>query len=169
MLQANPVGGVGFYAVLSTTEQNPGKHHTIIFDSVTTNVGTAYNGNSGVFTAPNPGIYSFSWSIAVICHSYAATELVVNSDAIGFIETDGETDCEHKLSTGNVVVDLHTGDIVLVRTNSQYPIKGSILRGPHTRGIWKVLHIRALCRSECHYIQLNYTKDVIYPSLSSTH
>ena len=32
-----------------------------------------------------------------------------------------------------------------------------------TRGIWKVLHIRPLFKSQRLYIQLIYTKDLIYP------
>jgi hypothetical protein len=36
---------------------------TIIFDNVTTNVGSGYNGATGVFTAPSTGYYSFSATI----------------------------------------------------------------------------------------------------------
>ncbi|CAC5422358.1 C1QL [Mytilus coruscus] len=56
---------IGFYAYMSQNEDNPSKHHTIIFDVQKTNVGNGYNPFSGLFTAPKDGLYAFSTCITM--------------------------------------------------------------------------------------------------------
>ncbi|XP_056022758.1 uncharacterized protein LOC125649673 isoform X3 [Ostrea edulis] len=46
---------VGFYAYMSGPENNPGTHHTLIFDVVKTNLGSAYSKFTGAFRAPVEG------------------------------------------------------------------------------------------------------------------
>ncbi|CAG2227876.1 unnamed protein product [Mytilus edulis] len=48
-----------FYAYMSSSENNPGPHHTLIFNQVISNIGNGYNQFTGIFTAPSTGIYVF--------------------------------------------------------------------------------------------------------------
>ena len=131
--QSQPTNSVAFYAMMSRNEPSPGKHHTIVFDSVQTNVGNAYNNFSGVFTAPVSGVYYFAWTIANYCHAYVFTVLVVNNAEVNAIATDGEDVCDEKMSSGQVVVELAAGQIVFIRTNSRSSIKGAIKSTPYER------------------------------------
>ncbi|CAC5400372.1 unnamed protein product [Mytilus coruscus] len=116
---------IGFYAYMSQNEDNPGKHHTIIFDVQKTAVGTGYNPFSGLFTAPQDGLYAFSTSITMLNH-YASFDLVKNADVQGsfFIDASGEN--EWRSSSLTVVLALVQGDVVFVRTSSTYVPHGNI-------------------------------------------
>lgn len=107
---------MAFYAYMSQTENNPGPHHTIIFDIPVTNVGNGYNHFSGTFRAPSSGVYVFSWTISCSNDGYVFTQLVVNSDAIGGILTNSDDTIDRISTTGLVVKKLLQGDVVFVRT-----------------------------------------------------
>lgn len=117
---------VAFYAYLSVAKQSVTVLQTLDFDVVKLNIQNGYSKYSGVFTAPQGGIYFFSWSVAVYCHSYMHTELVKNSEALGAIVTDTEEACDNDYSTGNVILSLNQGDIVFIRTGPYHAPKGII-------------------------------------------
>ena len=49
-------GGIGFTACVSVGDlDNLGDHHTILFDKIITNTGSAYHDNTGIFIAPFKG------------------------------------------------------------------------------------------------------------------
>jgi hypothetical protein len=50
---------IAFYAYMTKNEQNTDPHHTLMFVSMETNVENGYNNNTGIFTAPEPGVYLF--------------------------------------------------------------------------------------------------------------
>ncbi|CAG2253263.1 unnamed protein product [Mytilus edulis] len=116
---------IGFYAYMSQNENSLSKHHTIIFDVQKTNVGNGYNPFSGLFTAPQDGLYTFATSITMI-HHYASFELVKNADVQGsfFVDADGES--EWRSSSSIVVLVLVQGDVVFVRTSTTYVPHGDI-------------------------------------------
>ena len=122
-----PIERVAFYAIMSHDEPDPGKHHTIVFDTIQTNVGNGYNNYSGIFTVPVSGVYSFSWSIANICQSEVFTVLVVNNEEVGAIATDTGPACDHGIATGQAVLSLQIGQIVFVRTHSTNAVVGAIV------------------------------------------
>ncbi|CAC5400376.1 unnamed protein product [Mytilus coruscus] len=127
LLQGTPTvnSPIGFYAFLSQNENNPGVHHTIIFDVKMTNVGDGYNSFSGMFTAPKDGLYAFAVSI-MMNHEFASYELVKNNAVQGSMFVDAEHSGENRSSSMTAVLALFHGDVVFVRTSSTYIPHGSI-------------------------------------------
>ncbi|XP_062568011.1 uncharacterized protein LOC134230256 [Saccostrea cucullata] len=54
---------ISFHARIASDLQNLGNNAVVVFGKVTENSGSAYNGQTGKFTAPQDGIYSFTWTI----------------------------------------------------------------------------------------------------------
>ena len=117
-----PVDGIGFYAYMSTDEPDPRGHHTLVYDIIQTNLGQGYNKNTGVFTVPKTGLYSFSWSTRVECHLAHTTELVINDRILGSTYAY----CGYNTVTGHVVATVFQGDVIFVRTHSTSPGQGAI-------------------------------------------
>lgn len=98
-----------------------GSSQIVVFDQVITNIGQAYNPHTGIFTAPNDGIYFFA---CTFLRPPTATQLhlqmVQNSTEIsrGHAATGGGS----QAGSMNAVVYMHTGDVVKVR---HYPGVGS--------------------------------------------
>lgn len=62
------IPSVAFEANLSAPVTNvtgDSTQYTVIFDSVITQIGTAYNNSTGVFTAPVTGLYQFSFQFTI--------------------------------------------------------------------------------------------------------
>ena len=118
---------------MSRDEPNPGQHQIIVFDSIQTNIGGAYNNYSGTFTVPISGVYSLTWTIANRCHAMVFTVLVVDNAEVNAIGTDSENVCVNVMATGNVVLDLRAGQVVFIRTVSNNVVKGGIKGNNLTR------------------------------------
>ncbi|XP_070175632.1 complement C1q tumor necrosis factor-related protein 3-like [Littorina saxatilis] len=71
---------VAFHAHHSTDPVNVASHGTIVYNVVTTNIGNAYNRNSGYFTAPVSGTYVF----------FANCMAVASSEEEVYISQDGK-------------------------------------------------------------------------------
>lgn len=123
---------VAFYAYLSKPEKLPGLHHTLIFDTLITNVGASYNHHDGVFTAPVSGVYVFNWNIYSSFNGDIFTELMVNSDKKGGARSDSHTVGEDHNSTHSIIVEISQGDIVFIRTHATISSSGNIISSPTT-------------------------------------
>ncbi|CAC5382650.1 C1QL [Mytilus coruscus] len=77
-----------FYAYMDTHETNPGRHQTLFFDVVKTNLRSAYNKHSGLFTSPDIGIYVFAWTLISDLNGYIYSEIMINSAPFGSIQTN---------------------------------------------------------------------------------
>ena len=122
-------GLVAFCAYMSTSENSPSLHHIFVYDIVKTNLGSAYNRNSGMFTAPDDGVYVFTWTIFSDFRSYVHTQIVVNSAVFDNMITDSEEIADIHSSTKLIIVSLTRGDVVYVRTDDTYHSGGNVYSG----------------------------------------
>ena len=100
-------------------------HHILNFDTVITNVGSAYYPHSGTFIAPRSGIYVFTWTIRQLGYNYHTTELLVNSKVVNSMHLNPANTIEGS-GTGTAVVQINERDDVFVRTGSSHNY-GSII------------------------------------------
>nr|XP_011412477.3 uncharacterized protein LOC105317520 isoform X2 [Crassostrea gigas] len=110
-------GGAAFSAYVSHYETDISKDFTIHFDTILTNIGNHYNKHSGIFTAPQHGVYVFTWNLYCHAEGYIFSQLVVNSNVVGAMLTDSEGASNSRSHTNIVVVEVNQGDIVFVRTH----------------------------------------------------
>ncbi|XP_033758209.1 uncharacterized protein LOC117340560 [Pecten maximus] len=75
---------VMFYAQLSRRLYSVAVEQGMVFDTVVTNVGNCYSGNTGVFTCCRSGMYFITWTIDVKAGTYINTELMMNTSSIAF-------------------------------------------------------------------------------------
>ncbi|XP_045211498.2 C1q-related factor-like [Mercenaria mercenaria] len=109
---------IAFYAQLTQDKTALGDHQPIEFDMVTTNIGNAYNKADGMFTAPVPGTYVFSWTAANHIRSFMWSQLVINGLMHGKTLTDS---ADHiSVASNTVVVNLKAGDVVWIRTMADH-------------------------------------------------
>ncbi|XP_071362210.1 complement C1q-like protein 2 [Trachinotus anak] len=87
-------------------------HTTLIFKHVLTNIGSSYDPNTGMFTAPVRGAYHFEWYIGVHASSTAAV-LVKNTNHI-FTAHQNQTSGYGSSSQGATLL-LEVGDVVFLR------------------------------------------------------
>jgi hypothetical protein len=112
---------------MSSDEDHPGKHHTLIFDVVRTNAGNGYNKFSGLFTAPVSGLYTLTGSIMMNGPgAYASYEIIKNAEIVGTLFIDADHSHEYRSSSTTVIVSLQVGDILFVRTSSTYAPHGNV-------------------------------------------
>ncbi|XP_039633694.1 complement C1q-like protein 4 isoform X2 [Perca fluviatilis] len=88
-------------------------HTTLIYKHVPTNIGNAYNSNTGVFTAPVRGAYHFEWHFAGEKNRGSAGWLVKNSQKV-FAVYEQQATGFLGVSNGLTLL-LEVGDVVFVR------------------------------------------------------
>ena len=125
--------GAAYSAYVSTYETELSKDHIIRFDTIVTNIGSHYNRHSGMFTAPEQGVFVFSWNL--YCHSggYIFSQLVVNSNVVGAMFTSGEGANGIRSTTEVVVVQVNAGDVLYVRTHPTKSPSGNLYSHPDYR------------------------------------
>ncbi|CAG2241420.1 C1QL [Mytilus edulis] len=141
-----PTRSTAFYAHMSQNEINAGKHRTLIFDVIKTNINNDYSPFSGIFTVPFDGVYVFTLSLRIETGTNGAFEIVKNADvqgsAIGVIHSDSGHDIQLQVSE-TIVISATKGDKVFVRTHSQYGHTGYILADGNGRSMfagWSILN-----------------------------
>ena len=134
-------GGAAFSAYVSTYETDISKDHTIKFDTIVTNIGNHYNQHSGMFTAPEQGVYVFSWNLYCDLGGHIFSQLVVNSNIVRAMFSSAAGASDIRATTGIVVVHVNTGDVVYVRTHPNNSYKGNLRSNPNYRSSlsgWKL-------------------------------
>lgn len=72
---------VAFQAILTTQYATVYLHDAIVFNEVITDIGTAYNKHTGIFTTPFAGIYVFHTNIVSERGYYIEASIQVNDKA----------------------------------------------------------------------------------------
>ncbi|XP_017161105.1 cerebellin-2-like isoform X2 [Poecilia reticulata] len=87
----------------------------LVFRHVATNIGNAYNPNTGIFSAPIRGVYHFEFYLHGHGHKsiHTAATLVKNGQQI-FTAFEGQPSYSVNPSNG-VILHLESGDVVFVR------------------------------------------------------
>uniref|UniRef100_A0A672FER1 C1q domain-containing protein n=1 Tax=Salarias fasciatus TaxID=181472 RepID=A0A672FER1_SALFA len=90
-------------------------HTTIVYKYVATNIGNAYNPNTGFFTAPVRGVYHFEIHIGTFGHaSYPTGATIVKNEQPVFSAYELQPSGYGSSGTG-VTLLLEVGDVVFVR------------------------------------------------------
>lgn len=130
---------VAFQAYLSRVQTNPNGHQTIIFDTVELNVGNGYHHTSGIFVAPEAGIYAFSWSIRLFGNASHSAQLMVGDQEYDGVYLSVRNGDNENVS-GTAVAQLERGQDIFVRTHAAFNY-GDIHSDPLGRSSfcgWKV-------------------------------
>lgn len=84
LLSSYAFSPVAFSAYLTSTQSNvtgDGTHFTPAYDGILSNIGGAYDGSTGVFTAPETGVYSFGY---ISCYNnVGSSTAIINAFASG--------------------------------------------------------------------------------------
>lgn len=83
-----------------------------------------------MFTAPDHGVYVFTWTIVIEDGKYIRTEILVDSHTVGTMYTSAYGVSNPRTTNEVVVVEVNAGDVVFIRTNTNGPITGDILSIP---------------------------------------
>ncbi|KAK3098278.1 hypothetical protein FSP39_017903, partial [Pinctada imbricata] len=130
---------IAFYAYISQIQSNLAANQTLVFDTALTNEGKSYNPQTGLFLAPEDGVYVFMWKIRMLSAEHS-TELVINGVVYGATFLRAKSGDDGSV-TGTVVARLSAEDVVFVRTHSLFAGDGIIHSNEHGRPFfagWKL-------------------------------
>lgn len=103
---------IAFHANLKTHLYNLFVKTTIKFDYVQLNKGNGYDPKTGIFTAPEDGVYSFAWSFLSQSGSIVYIATVVDNVDHVFALTDGK---HSNITSGHLLHELKKGNKVWIR------------------------------------------------------
>lgn len=102
-----------------------GSQQILKFDNVLTNVGAGYNAQTGIFTAPVSGVYSFFLSImSANARGSIFIAVVKDGSALDVVYAEGQSDNNDQGST-QVTTHLQSGQQVWARQQSGDAVRGS--------------------------------------------
>ena len=109
--------GVAFTVCVGTEDlTNLGQFQTIIFEQEVTNIGGYYHTTTGVFTAPEAGVYVFHLSAMTRAGKYMYLAIVRDGVRIGAMLVDGRGDSSWETTTDMWVLSLERGSEVWIQT-----------------------------------------------------
>ncbi|XP_036453013.1 complement C1q-like protein 2 [Colossoma macropomum] len=103
---------VGFTAFLDESLDASNTDAVIVYGTVITNVGNAYDPQTGIFTAPVGGLYSFSFSGATWTQTDLKQELHMNKKRVTTIYGSGGG--RFVAASKSITLQLNQGDTVYV-------------------------------------------------------
>ena len=101
---------------------------TVMFYTELLDIGGGYNPSTGVYTAPQAGTYTFTWTLHIMRSGIYMTGLVVNDTTKNRMVTNTEnwstnssdSYAHYSSSTATSTVQLTTGDKVFIRVLKRY-------------------------------------------------
>ncbi|XP_062599638.1 cerebellin-2-like [Saccostrea cucullata] len=118
--KANNKGTIAFHSSLSSDLENMANQQTVIFDKVTLNEGKCYNEKTGIFTAPEEGVYTFSWTTMTKGNKYVVSEMVLDGKPIAYNYTDGRGGMAYTMSSNTANIKLRKGNKVWIRSHQNW-------------------------------------------------
>ena len=107
-----------FHAQLSS-DRTYSAGSVFIYDNVVTNVGTAYNPETGKFTTPRKGVYQFNWYTVSAPGSSSYPGLYVNGKLKGRQSSHNDKKGNMWITAdSNIVLELEEGDLVFIMDSS---------------------------------------------------
>ena len=131
---------VAFYAYLNVAETNIGTHHPLIFDVPVTNYGNGYNKHTGIFTAPQSGVFVFSFTIFPDRGSSIAVNIYRNSEVVGQVYSYISSP-DFSGTSMVAVLSMRIGDVTFIRTSPTTTSSGSIYSDGNVKSSfagWKI-------------------------------
>ncbi|XP_062619326.1 heavy metal-binding protein HIP-like [Saccostrea cucullata] len=108
---------IAFHALLSKTQENLRANTVVVYGKVTQNSGNSYNANTGKFTAPKDGLYSFMWTNVTKGGKHFHTQIVLNGNVMGYNHVNGISGSSHWASgSSSAVIKMKKKDEVWIRT-----------------------------------------------------
>ncbi|XP_052762171.1 uncharacterized protein LOC128204803 [Mya arenaria] len=116
--QRQLMGIVGFTSYLDHVS-TLGKDQAVVFNKVVTNEGQGYSSNTGIFRAPVPGLYLFSWAVTARkqqgLNGYNIwAKLMMNGNHTVEAVAESYTDTEDNQGSNTAVLMMSRGDEVWV-------------------------------------------------------
>ncbi|XP_062607452.1 complement C1q tumor necrosis factor-related protein 3-like [Saccostrea cucullata] len=109
---------VAFHAILYKTLNNVRKNTVIKFRNVLTNEGGGYDATTGKFTAPEDGVYSFSWTYCTDKGSTTYIAGIVDGTTRAYISNSNQASGWQNTS-GHLVIKVKKGNQFWVQTISK--------------------------------------------------
>lgn len=112
---------IAFYAQLSADQWNLHANAVVVFGRMILNSGSAYDANTGIFTAPKKGTYVFTWTMLSAQGKHFHTTVVLNGMVMGYNFVDGRTGNSHNASgTSSAIIKMKKNDKVWIRTYNRF-------------------------------------------------
>ncbi|XP_061186953.1 complement C1q-like protein 3 [Saccostrea echinata] len=106
---------IAFHAAIKSHLRNVPVNTTIKFDDVFLNKGNGYNPDTGVFTAPEDGVYFFEWTFISTRKSTVYVEAVVDGTRKASTCVNDQQSY-HVSTSGHLLYELKKGNKVWIRT-----------------------------------------------------
>ena len=101
----------------------PTDGQTVQFGIESLDIGNGYNPSISIYTAPQAGTYTFTWTISIYQSNYYITELVVNTLVKHQMMTSsygpGSNSLYYQSTSATTVTQLNAGDRVFIRVYSK--------------------------------------------------
>ncbi|XP_061167444.1 heavy metal-binding protein HIP-like, partial [Saccostrea echinata] len=111
---------IAFQSSLSSDLENIGNQQTVIFDRVTLNEGKCYDKKTGVFTAPEEGVFTFSWTMMSKAGKYFVSEIVHDGKLIAYNHSDGRGLTGYVTSSNTANIKMKKGQKVWIRAHRSF-------------------------------------------------
>ena len=103
-------------------QTTPTNGQTVQFATETLDIGGGYNPSTSVYTVPQTGVYTITWTIRIYTANYYETELVVNTAVkdrmlTSTYHSSGSVYTRYATSSATTTVQLTTGDRVFIRVH----------------------------------------------------
>ncbi|KAL2083538.1 hypothetical protein ACEWY4_021311 [Coilia grayii] len=109
------------------------KEITLVHQNVLTNVGGAYNSNTGVFTAPVRGVYFFTFTTySWVREADIGVKLMKNLDEVLLVWEWQDKDDNEDYASNSVLLELQAEDRVYMRLPKGFRVAGAKYNNIHT-------------------------------------